>query len=117
MSEPVGGTAARRARQQADLRKGAGRNGSAEAPVPSPAPSRRELDPDALAALEEERDFLLRSLRDLEREHDVGDVDDHDYEVLKDDYTARAATVLRSIETRRLPGCPCGWDRLARNPP
>ncbi|HEU5084115.1 MAG TPA: hypothetical protein VFU14_12300 [Acidimicrobiales bacterium] len=56
------------------------------------------LDPDALAALEEERDFLLRSLDDLERERAAGDVDDHDYRTLKDDYTARAATVLRAIE-------------------
>jgi tetratricopeptide (TPR) repeat protein len=57
----------------------------------------RPLDPDALAALEEQRDFLLRSLEDLEREHDAGDVDDHDYASLKDDYTARAARTIRSI--------------------
>lgn len=56
------------------------------------------LDPDALAALEEERDFLLRSLDDLEREHAAGDVDDHDYRTLKDDYTARAAAVLHAID-------------------
>jgi hypothetical protein len=104
---PVAGTAARRARQQAEQGRAAGGNGAAgsvrTAPRPDTMPpsGRRELDPDALAALEEERDFLLRSLRDLEREHDAGDVDDHDYEVLKDDYTARAAAVLRSIETRR----------------
>jgi tetratricopeptide (TPR) repeat protein len=58
----------------------------------------RELDPDTLAALEEQRDFLLRSLEDLEREHDAGDVDDHDYASLKDDYTARAARTIRAIE-------------------
>jgi tetratricopeptide (TPR) repeat protein len=67
-----------------------------------PAPSRPGLDPDRLAALEEERDFLLGSLRDLEAEHDVGDVDDGDYEALKDDYTARAAAVLRAIESHQL---------------
>jgi tetratricopeptide (TPR) repeat protein len=61
---------------------------------------RRELDPDALAALEEERDFLLRSLEDLEREYAAGDVDDSDFEELKDDYTARAAAVIRAIEDR-----------------
>jgi len=60
----------------------------------------RALDPDALAALEEERAFLLHSLDDLDREHDVGDVDDTDYEALKDDYTARAAATIRSIEHR-----------------
>lgn len=68
----------------------------------SAATVRRELDPDALAALEEERDFLLRSLDDLEREHDAGDVDDTDYAGLKDDYTARAAEVLRAIDDRRV---------------
>jgi tetratricopeptide (TPR) repeat protein len=63
--------------------------------------SRREaLDPDALAALEDQRDFLLRSLDDLEAEHAAGDIDEHDYETLRDDYTARAATVLRAIERR-----------------
>ncbi|HZA77360.1 MAG TPA: tetratricopeptide repeat protein [Acidimicrobiales bacterium] len=57
----------------------------------------RRLDPDTLAALEEQRDFLLRSLEDLEREHDSGDVDDQDYAALKDDYTARAARTIRII--------------------
>jgi hypothetical protein len=56
------------------------------------------VNPDRLAALEEERRFLLRSITDLDREHEVGDVDDHDYTTLRDGYTARAATVLRSIE-------------------
>ena len=36
-------------------------------------------DPDALAALEEERDFLLRSLADLDRELAAGDIDDVDH--------------------------------------
>jgi tetratricopeptide (TPR) repeat protein len=68
---------------------------------PSASPSRRDLDPDRLVALEEERDFLLRSLDDLEREHEAGDVDDDDYQALKDDYTARAAAALRAIDARR----------------
>jgi tetratricopeptide (TPR) repeat protein len=59
------------------------------------------MDPDRLAALEEERRFLLRSLADLERERDAGDVDDDDYRELRDGYTARAAAVLRSIESGR----------------
>ena len=62
---------------------------------------RRSLDPDQLAALEEQRDFLLRSLADLDREHDAGDLEDDDYQTLKDDYTARAADVLRAIEEQR----------------
>ena len=56
-------------------------------------------DPDALVALEEQRDFLLRSLDDLDREYAAGDVDEVDYEALKDDYTARAAAVHRAIES------------------
>ena len=67
-------------------------------PAGGPA-STRELDPDELAALEEQRAFLLTSLRDLEAEHDVGDVDEGDYEQLKDDYTARAAAVIRAIDS------------------
>jgi tetratricopeptide (TPR) repeat protein len=55
-------------------------------------------DPDERAALEEERDFLLRSLDDLERERAAGDVDDHDYRTLRDDYTSRAAAVLRALD-------------------
>ncbi len=53
------------------------------------------------AALEDERDFLLASLEDLEREHDAGDVDDQDYAALRDDYTVRAARVLRALESER----------------
>ncbi len=60
------------------------------------------LDPDELAALDEQRDFLLRSLEDLEREHDAGDLTEADYHTLKDDYTARAAETLRAIEDQRL---------------
>jgi len=59
------------------------------------------VNPDRLAELEEERRFLLDSIRDLEREHAVGDVDDHDFQVLRDGYVARAATVLRAIEDGR----------------
>ncbi|HEX6418749.1 MAG TPA: hypothetical protein VFZ77_09635 [Acidimicrobiales bacterium] len=65
------------------------------------APRARRLDPDTLAALEEERDFLLRSLDDLEREHDAGDIEDDDYETLRDGYTARAARVIRAIESHQ----------------
>ena len=44
----------------------------------------------------DQQEFLLRSLEDLEREHDAGDLDDADYVRLRDDYTARAAAVLRA---------------------
>lgn len=47
--------------------------------------------------LEEEREFLFRSLADLEREFSAGDIDSDEYEELRDGYTARAAAVLRAI--------------------
>jgi tetratricopeptide (TPR) repeat protein len=88
VSASAGGTRARR------------RPAPAAAPAAAPERTRSALDPDELAALEEQRDFLLRSLEDLEREHDAGDVDDVDYAALKDDYTARASAVLQAIERR-----------------
>jgi tetratricopeptide (TPR) repeat protein len=50
--------------------------------------------------LEEERDFLLASLRDLERERESGELSDRDYRALHADYTARAAVVLRALERK-----------------
>lgn len=47
--------------------------------------------------LEEQREFLLASLRDLERERAAGDVDDADYEALRSSYTARAADIIRRL--------------------
>jgi hypothetical protein len=47
----------------------------------------------------EEREFLLASLDDLEHEFAAGDVDRADYEALKDSYVARAAAVIREIES------------------
>src|ERR1044071_7059735 len=47
--------------------------------------------------LDRERDFLLRSLDDLERERDKGTIDDESYERLHADYTARAAAVIRAL--------------------
>lgn len=59
------------------------------------------MNPDQLVGLESERSFLLRSLRDLEAEHDAGDVDADDYVTLRDGYTARAAAVLRQLDEGR----------------
>ncbi|HUF97966.1 MAG TPA: hypothetical protein VMM60_07525 [Ilumatobacter sp.] len=73
-------------------------------------------NPDALAELEEERKFLLRSLADLEREFTAGDVDDVDYLELKDGYTVRAAHTLRAIESGRaslVPKPVVNWRRRA----
>ena len=55
----------------------------------------RRLDREALEA---ERDFLLRSLDDLEAEREAGNIDDGTYQTLHDDYTARAAAAIRSLE-------------------
>ena len=69
---------------------------------------------DKLAELEEERRYLLRSLKDLESERAAGDVDVDDYETLKNGYTVRAASVLRQIEVghRALaPKTPRNWKR------
>lgn len=63
------------------------------------------------AKLEEERDFLLASLRDLEREHAAGDLAEDDYVALRDEYTARTAAVLREMEDG-----PGGAGRRSRGP-
>ena len=72
------------------------------------------MNPDRLAELEEERRFLLGSLVDLEREREAGDVEDADYEALRDGYTARAATVLRNIERWN---CETVLERPTLSPP
>ncbi len=69
-----------------------------------------------LEELESERQFLLQSLRDLDAEHDAGDVDDHDYATLRDGYTSRAAAVLHQLEADAAPSTPRPrrrWGRVA----
>jgi hypothetical protein len=53
--------------------------------------------------LEDERSFLLRSLEDLDREHEAGDLSDEDHAALHDEYVARAAAVLRSADAPPAP--------------
>ncbi|HMF03663.1 MAG TPA: tetratricopeptide repeat protein [Acidimicrobiia bacterium] len=55
------------------------------------------LDPDEKGELERERDFLLKSLDDLETERAAGNIDDASYTELHDDYTARAAATIRAL--------------------
>jgi cytochrome c-type biogenesis protein CcmH/NrfG len=80
-------------------------------PPETPGPS------GAREQLEAERDFLLRSLDDLEAEHDAGGIDDESYETLRDDYTARAAAVIRSLRdgvAAPAPAAPrTSWKRRA----
>jgi tetratricopeptide (TPR) repeat protein len=49
-------------------------------------------------SMEAEREFLLRSLADLESERADGNIDDETYRTLHDDYTARAAAAIRSLD-------------------
>lgn len=75
---------------------------SAESVRSAPQARRGAGEPDAaLAALVEQRDFLLASLDDLDRELEAGDIDASDYQALRDDYTARAASVLRAIDAQQ----------------
>jgi cytochrome c-type biogenesis protein CcmH/NrfG len=55
------------------------------------------IDPDEKSELERERDFLLKSLDDLEAERVAGNIDDGSYTELHDDYTARAAATIRAL--------------------
>lgn len=70
------------------------------------------MNPERMAELEEQRRFLLDSIRDIEREHEFGDVGDDDYHALRDGYVARAAAVMREIDDGRsslLPKRPTRW--------
>ncbi len=51
-----------------------------------------------LRSLHERRDFLLRSIDDLEREHEAGDLTDADFNLLHRDYSRRAADVLKELD-------------------
>lgn len=75
--------------------------------APTPPPSL-----DQPLALREERAFLLTSIRDLEVERSVGDIDQVDYDRLLDDYTRRAAEVVRALESDTAapqPASPRAW--------
>ena len=53
--------------------------------------------PDRRRQLEDERDFLLSSIEDLDAELAAGDLAVADHRILRDRYTARAATVVRAL--------------------
>jgi tetratricopeptide (TPR) repeat protein len=67
--------------------------------------------------LEDERTFLLRSLADLDREHDAGDLSDEDHAVLRDGYTARTAEVLKSLDGAKDGGTTTTPEPRARRVP
>ncbi|MDG2027078.1 MAG: hypothetical protein P8J50_08195 [Acidimicrobiales bacterium] len=64
---------------------------------------------------QEERDFLLASLDDLEAEYAAGDLDEDDYRSLKSDYTTRAARVIRALDRSTAAAAPVrrDWRRIA----
>jgi len=64
----------------------------------------------------EQRNFLLKSLDDLEEEFDAGDLDVADYRSLKADYTKRAADMIRKIEAQQAAEAAVAtrsWGRVA----
>ena len=63
-------------------------------------------------ALETERDFLLRSIADLDAEEVAGDLDHEDHDALRDDYVARAAAVIRALDAAT-PDDPTDFRRVA----
>ena len=77
------------------------------------------VTPERRDQLQEEREFLLTSLADLEREFAVGDVAEDDYVSLKDSYTARAAIIIRELSDveqtkvrKRIGWRPIAWSAL-----
>jgi tetratricopeptide (TPR) repeat protein len=67
-----------------------------ESPAPSP-PRPGPAEGEDRWHLRDERDFLLRSLADAEREHDAGDLSDDDHAVLVARDTARLAEVEAAL--------------------
>ena len=56
------------------------------------------MTPETRAELERQRDFLLRSLDDLDDERAAGNIDDGTYDTLHADYTARASVAIRELQ-------------------
>ena len=50
------------------------------------------------AVLLEHRDSLYSAIRELEFDHRMGKVEDQDYRRMREDYTQRAATVLKELD-------------------
>lgn len=50
------------------------------------------------ADLEGERQFLLDSIVDLDTQYEAGEISEEDYDALREDYTVRAAEVMRALE-------------------
>jgi tetratricopeptide (TPR) repeat protein len=61
---------------------------------PVPPAGEQALDE---AALREERDAALAAMRSLERDYQDGELDRADYEILREEQTARAAAAIRAL--------------------
>jgi len=48
--------------------------------------------------LQDEQQFLLNSLRDLEKEKEAGDIDENDYRTLREGYILRTAAITREMQ-------------------
>jgi tetratricopeptide (TPR) repeat protein len=60
--------------------------------------SAQTVPSDKIRELQDRRDFLLRSIDDLEREHAAGDLTQADFDLLHRDYSRRAADVLKELD-------------------
>ena len=71
------------------------------------------MNPDRLAELEEERRFLLSSIRDLDREHAAGDVDEADVMEADDEEEAADAVLDSEVDLAAEAGDAEDEDALA----
>jgi hypothetical protein len=85
---------------------------SGDAPLPA--------DLEALAArshyvdaLDEDKRRVLRALQDLEGEHEVGKIDDADYELIAAQYRDQAKALMREMDLNAAPGL-AEAERIAR---
>lgn len=53
------------------------------------------------SSLEDQRTFLLNSIRELDEEFAVGDLDQDDYQSLRSDYVSRTAEVIKQLESQQ----------------
>ena len=67
-------------------------------------------------SLDDQRRFLLDSLLDLEVQREAGEISKADYEAMRDDYTVRAAGVLRALRELDKPA-PAPSPRAPAPPP
>lgn len=75
---------------------------SGDAPLPAGFET-LSADRHGVDSLAEEKLRLLRALKDLENEHELGKIDDADYQTLVADYREQAKAVLRSMDVEVAP--------------